>query len=152
MATTIPAGAPRNAPTIPARHSTLHIGISRRLSVFAVSGPIDAETVGELRRRVRSHVAKGAGTVVLDLTGGDRLTAASYAGVVGCAWDVVADGGAPMRLVVDAGRPAVSLTQLVGLGHLLALYESLDEACHPEPAPPLTVALTVSGTTLHRTV
>jgi hypothetical protein len=145
MATTIPAPTPRDVPSLPARHATLHIGVSRRVSVFAVSGPVDTETVQELRRRVRRHVARGAGTVVLDLTASERLTAASYGGVVACARDVVADGGPPVHLVVDTARPAVTLGRLVGLGHLLALYESLAEACHPDPAPPLTVALAVAA-------
>ncbi|NMO91739.1 hypothetical protein [Actinomycetospora sp. TBRC 11914] len=148
MVTTKSSSSARQVPTGPSRYATLHIGVGRRASVFAVSGRVDPDTVRELRRRVRSHLTRGAGGVVVDVSASEPLTAAAYGGIVACAYDVVDHSGAPMRLVVDPARPAVGLSHLVGLGHLLALYESLTEACHPEPAPPLTTALTVMGTAL----
>lgn len=123
--------------------AALRIHTGRRVAVLSVAGGVGAGDVAALevagRECLRRVAPTGAGRVVVDLRATTRLAPAAFAAVAACGWDVRTTLGRPLALVVDPANPAVNLAHLTGLGEILALYDSLVEACHPDAVPEVFV-------------
>jgi anti-sigma B factor antagonist len=39
----------------------------------------------------------------------------------------------PLRIVVDHNRPVIHPIKIIGLDHVLALYDTVEQALHPTP-------------------
>lgn len=103
--------------------------------VVHVSGEVEAMTVPRLAQAVTDALDESLGharrgdprPVVVDLTDVTFLDSAGLAALLH-ATERGEELGEPLRLVVDQNRPVVRPIQITGLGHRLALYESVQDA------------------------
>lgn len=96
-------------------------------AVITVLGEVDLLTVPRLRAELDTVMSRHARPVVLDmahvrLLSPDALIELARVAALG------RERGEPLRVVVDERRPVLRPIQLTGLGQVLALCASVDEA------------------------
>ncbi|QYN39079.1 STAS domain-containing protein [Pseudonocardia sp. DSM 110487] len=111
---------------------SLHRAARNGAVVLAVEGEVDIATAAQLREAL-DHALNDAGMrpVVVD------LTAVSFLASRGLAILAEAHRSAgvlqPLRVVVDEARPVIRPLQLSGLGRVLSLFHTLDDALTGSP-------------------
>lgn len=115
----------------PASEQLLNVTISDGdVLVVTVRGEVDGLTAPRLRHALDDAFDRLTGRIlVLDLTKVEFLGSPGLRVLLDSA-RTAADvpGYQPMRVVVDSNRPVVLPIEIVGLDHVLALYESVNDA------------------------
>ena len=98
--------------------------------IVTVRGEVDGLTAPRLRTALDHAFGRLDGRVlVLDLTQVEFLGSPGLRVLLDCARVAARTPGyQPMRVVVDQNRPVVLPIEIVGLDHVLALYESVNDA------------------------
>jgi anti-sigma B factor antagonist len=97
-------------------------------AVVAVTGEIDALTVGRLREALDAGLAKASSPkVVLDLSGVSFLASSGLAALVEGATDLSKRGGW-LRVVAGSQRAVVRALEVTGLDGMLPNYPSVPDA------------------------
>jgi len=100
--------------------------------VITVTGEIDQFTVDRLRAAVTAGFDQLRDREILVID----LTAVTFFGSPGLQALVDVTEAAqqrrePLRIVVDHNRPVIHPIKITGLGHVLALYDTVEQALHP---------------------
>lgn len=94
--------------------------------VVTVTGEVDAATAPELRHVLDDVLADRPAVVVVDLRGVSLLASAGLAALIAAHDQAVLD--TRLRIVATDTTPAMRSVQLTGLGDLLVVHPTLDQA------------------------
>ncbi len=94
--------------------------------VVSVVGEVDAVTAPELRRVLDQVLSEPPAVVVVDLRGVALLASAGLAALIAAHDQAVPE--TRLRIVATDTTPAMRSVQLTGLGDLLVVHPTLDQA------------------------
>jgi anti-sigma B factor antagonist len=104
----------------------------RDIVVVTAIGEVDMLTVPRLRAELDKALSQHADAVVLDMSEVTFLSPAGLTELVRAA-EAGRQYDEPLRVVVDAQRAVLRPIQLTALDHVLALYETVDQALGRRP-------------------
>jgi anti-sigma B factor antagonist len=102
--------------------------------VITVAGEIDQFTVNRLRTAVNAgfNELRGGEILVVDLTAVTFFGSPGLQALVDVT-EAAKQRREPLRIVVDHNRPVIRPLQITGLGDVLALYDTVEQALQPPP-------------------
>ncbi|HEX6405227.1 MAG TPA: anti-sigma factor antagonist [Pseudonocardiaceae bacterium] len=102
--------------------------------VVTVAGEIDQSTVERLRAAVTTAFdqLRDGEILVIDLTAVTFFGSPGLQALVDVT-DAAQQRREPLRIVVDHNRPVIRPLQITGLGNVLALYDTVEQALQPTP-------------------
>jgi len=95
--------------------------------VVALPAEIDAANADQVYDQLRAPFAAGAATVVADLTATTFCDSRGIDRII-TAWSNAEADGCQLRLAVSPGGEVADVLILLGIGEILTLYPSVDEA------------------------
>jgi anti-sigma B factor antagonist len=124
----------------PADEQVLRLDTSRVVNhqtpalVITVAGEIDQFTVNRLRTAVNAgfNELRGGEILVVDLTAVTFFGSPGLQALVDVT-EAAKQRREPLRIVVDHNRPVIRPLQITGLGDVLALYDTVEQALQPPP-------------------
>ena len=117
-----------HASTQPTNPQRFALDVTRRPDavVVSVAGEVDAVTAPELRRVLGEVLHEPPAVVVVDLRGVVLLASAGLAALIAAHDQAVPE--TRLRIVATDTTPAMRSVQLTGLGDLLVVHPTLDQA------------------------
>ena len=102
--------------------------------VVTVAGEIDQATVDRLRAAVTAAFdqLRDGEILVIDLTAVTFFGSPGLQALVDVT-EAAQQRREPLRIVVDHTRPVIRPLQITGLGQVLALYDTVEQALQPTP-------------------